>query len=232
MPVVPFTLSEVVPWGRTGEEYRRMFALTPEDLGGRIVGVGDGPASFNAEATAAGARVVSVDPLYRFGRAEIAGRIDEVFDEVMAQTRANPGEFVWGPVVADPDHLARLRGGAMDRFLADYDAGRAEGRYLDGELPALPFADGSFDVALCSHFLFLYSQQLGFDFHLAAVRELCRVAADVRIFPLRQLGATPSPHVEGVVAALAAEPGLSVAVEPVDYEFQRGGNRMLHVRRV
>lgn len=232
MPAVPFTLSEVVPWGRAWDEYRRMFALTPADLEGRILGVGDGPASFNAEATAAGARVVSVDPLYRFTRAEIAGRIDEVFDEVMAQTRANQGEFVWGPVVADLDHLARLRGGAMDRFLADYDTGRAEGRYLDGELPSLPFPDHSFDLALCSHFLFLYSQQLGFDFHLASVRELCRVAADVRVFPLLQLGATPSPHLDGVVAALAADPALEVAVEPVDYEFQRGGDRMLHVRRV
>jgi hypothetical protein len=37
-------LSEVIPWGRSFEEYRRMFALTDEDLAGRILGCGNGPA--------------------------------------------------------------------------------------------------------------------------------------------------------------------------------------------
>lgn len=210
-----------------------MFALSaPELAGSRLLGCGDGPASFNAEATAAGGSVVSVDPIYAFDAGAIGRRVDEVFDTVMEQTRANAGEFVWGPVVADLDHLAHLRRGAMDRFLADYPAGRAAGRYLDGELPELALPDGSFDLAVCSHFLFLYSDQLDADFHVRSVRELCRVAADVRIFPLLQLGAVPSPHLEPVVAALSADPGLAVAVEPVDYEFQRGGDHMLHLRRV
>ena len=30
-------LNEVIPWGRSFEEYRRMFALTDEDLAGRIL---------------------------------------------------------------------------------------------------------------------------------------------------------------------------------------------------
>ena len=37
-------LSEVIPWGRSFEEYRRMFALTDENLAERILGCGDGPA--------------------------------------------------------------------------------------------------------------------------------------------------------------------------------------------
>jgi hypothetical protein len=57
-------LREIVPWGRSFEEYRRMFALTESDLAGRTIGCGDGPASFNAEATAAGHAVVSCDPIY------------------------------------------------------------------------------------------------------------------------------------------------------------------------
>ncbi len=71
---------------------------------------------------------------------------------------------------------------AMENFLADYEAGKAAGRYIEGVLPSLPFADDSFDLALCSHLLFLYSEQLDADFHIAAVRELLRVARDVRIF--------------------------------------------------
>jgi hypothetical protein len=54
-----FTLDQVVPWGRSFAEYRRMFALTDAELGLRIIGCGDGPASFNAEATRRGTAVVS-----------------------------------------------------------------------------------------------------------------------------------------------------------------------------
>jgi hypothetical protein len=61
------------------------------------------------------------------------------------------------------------------------------------------------------------------------VRELCRVAREVRIFPLLALDATPSPHIEPVSAALR-EAGFTVEIVPVDYEFQRGGNRMMRIR--
>ena len=43
-----FTLATVVPWGRTFDEYRRMFALTNADAAGGVLGCADGPASFNA----------------------------------------------------------------------------------------------------------------------------------------------------------------------------------------
>ncbi len=55
-----------VPWGRNYKEYIDMFALTEEDMKSKIVGFGDGPASFNAEATKRGYKVVSVDPVYQF----------------------------------------------------------------------------------------------------------------------------------------------------------------------
>ena len=118
----------------------------------------------------------------------------------------------------------------MGAFLADYDDGKAADRYVDASLPALPYPSGSFDLALCSHFLFLYSAQLDGAFHRAAVIEMARVAAEIRVFPLLALGATPSPHVEPCAAALR-ECGLEVTIEAVDYEFQRGGNRMLRARR-
>ena len=52
-----FTLDTVVPWGRSFDEYRRMFALGEAELRRRILGVADGPASFNAQATAGGLSV-------------------------------------------------------------------------------------------------------------------------------------------------------------------------------
>jgi hypothetical protein len=64
-PRTMFTLDQVVPWGRSFEEYRRMFALTDRDLAGRVLGCADGPASFNAEATTRGSRVVFSDSARR-----------------------------------------------------------------------------------------------------------------------------------------------------------------------
>ena len=46
-----FTLDEVVPWGRSFDEYRLMFALSDMDLELRILGCADGPVSLNAVAT-------------------------------------------------------------------------------------------------------------------------------------------------------------------------------------
>lgn len=225
-----FTLDQVVPWGRSYDEYRRMFALTEQDLGRSILGCGDGPASFNAEATRLKSRVVSCDPLYRFDTAQIRQRIAATYDEVIEQTRRNSGEFVWESGIETVEELGRVRMAAMQMFLDDYDLSKASGRYVDGELPALPFADGAFDLALCSHFLFLYSPQLGEAFHHAAALELCRVAAEIRIFPLLALGGEPSPFVDGCVRRLT-EMGYDAAIETVAYEFQRGGNQMLRVRR-
>lgn len=224
-----FTLDRVVPWGRSFVEYRDMFAMTDADLALRIVGCGDGPASFNAEATRRGASVVSCDPIYRYDADQLRHRIDSTYSEVLEQTRRNTDEFVWN-VIRSPEELGAVRLAAMNEFLGDYPAGRAEGRYVEAELPALPFGDSSFDLALCSHLLFLYTTQLGEAFHLSAIREMCRVAAEVRIFPLLALGARPSPLVEPVVEESRRQ-GFRVSIEKVPYEFQRGGNQMMRIHR-
>jgi hypothetical protein len=224
-----FTLDKVVPWGRSFDEYCRMFALTEGDLRGKILGCADGPASFNAEAAQRGCRVVSCDPLYAFDPSEIRQRIEATSQEVLDQTRQNQHEFVW-TTITSIEELGRMRMEAMQRFLADYEAGKRDGRYVDAQLPVLPFPDKSFDLAVCSHFLFLYSDQLGEDLHQAAVVELCRLASEVRVFPLLALGAVRSPHVPRISASLRRL-GYLVSIERVPYEFQRGGNEMMRIRR-
>ena len=223
-----FTLSQVVPWGRSFDEYVAMFALTKTDLSSSILGCGDGPASFNAVLTRRSGHVVSVDPLYRFSQGDIRERIRRTCDEILEQTRKNANEFIWTSIKS-VEELGRLRMAAMEEFLADYPAGVTEKRYVDGELPHLPFPDGTFDLAICSHLLFLYSAQLSEDFHLESIKGLCRVAREVRIFPLLELGAVKSHHADAVSARLAAD-GYCVSVSTVPYEFQRGGNQMMTVR--
>ena len=223
-----FKYASVVPWGRSFDEYRRMFALSEADLRVRIIGCGDGPASFNAELSARGGRVVSVDPLYTFTAAQIQSRITTTYTTVIEQTRANQAKFVWTHI-ASPDVLGQVRLAAMQAFLADYNAGKRAGRYVAAALPDLPFAAGAFDLALCSHFLFLYTDNLSLDFHQAALAEMCRLAREVRVFPLLNYNADLSPYLEPVLARLRAA-GYDAAVEQVPCEFQRGGDQMLRVR--
>lgn len=218
-------LQDVVPWGRSFEEYLSMFALSGADLDKHILGCGDGPAAFNAGMRARGGRVLSADPVYAFDAAGIEKRILATFEDVLAQTRLNADRFVWRAIPSIED-LAARRMAAMRDFLADYPEGARQGRYAACALPNLPFRDKAFDLALCSHFLFLYENRRGLAFHEAALFELCRVAAEVRVFPLLNLEGTPSTLAAPAMSALEAE-GLSCRIVPVPYEFQRGGDRML-----
>jgi hypothetical protein len=174
-----------------------------------------------------GGRVISCDPLYQFTASQIKERIDATYKDVIEQTRQNQDKFVWDRI-ASPEALGRIRLQAMSDFLVDYDGGRKQGRYIAAQLPELPFASGAFDLAICSHFLFLYSDHFSLEFHQQAVDELCRVAREVRIFPLLNYNAEPSPFVIPIVEQ-AQRSGRSVSIEQVPYEFQRGGNTMLRI---
>jgi len=224
-----FSLDQVVPWGRSLDEYQRMFDMSERDMAANILGCGDGPASFNAEMTALGRSVVSCDPIYAFSKEQIARRVEESYDPIIEQVRRNAQDYVWSDF-RDPDALGQHRLATMRAFLADFDAGRTAARYLPDALPALSFADGQFDLALCSHLLFLYSEQLALEFHVAAIHELCRVAREVRIFPLLALDCRPSPHIAPVQQRMHAA-GFVVEIQRVPYEFQSGGNQMMRISR-
>lgn len=222
-----FQLADVVPWGRTFDEYAAMFSLDATDRSRSILGCADGPASFNAEALRQNVKVVSVDPLYQFSVPQIRKRIAETAPVVAGQLRSNAQDFVWSHFKS-VDELVASRMKAMQVFMSDYVEGLGQGRYVPAELPNLPFFDDTFDLALCSHFLFLYSEQHDAEFHIQALEELCRVAHEVRVFPLLELSGAPSRHLPEVSKALSTG-GRRVTIEPVNYEFQKGGNRMLRI---
>lgn len=220
---------DIKPWGRLLSEYVGMFALTEADFGKRILGCSDGPASFNAEMTARGYNVISVDPLYAFSAEQIQERVNDTWQVILEQVRNNMHMFVWDNFKT-PDALGEARLSAMRQFIADYEQGKSEGRYLEASLPDLPFTDKQFELALCSNFLFLYDEHFTDDFHIAAVRELCRVADEVRIFPIHGLQNTLAKQVVPVEETLRAD-GWQVERVRVNYEFRHGSNQMLQLRR-
>ncbi len=224
-----FQLDQVVPRGRDLSEYSEMFDIADDEWPRRVLGCGDGPASFNAELQAQGRVIRSSDPLYLYSRNQIGRRLDTVRPEVLQQLTDNRDEFVWTRF-RDVDHLEEIRLRAMAQFLADYETGRQQGRYVAAALPHLPFRTGAFELAVCSHFLFLYSEQFGFEFHYQATRELLRCAHEVRIFPVLQLGARESSHLKPLMA-VPEENGFSSELLESTYQFLRGGNRSLRIFR-
>lgn len=223
-------LETVIPWGRSLAEYIQMFDLTPNNLKLKILDCAGGPASFNTQMTHQGYKVISCDPVYQFSADEIAQRIQDTYQTVIEGVKATREDFVWKDIQS-PEYLGEIRMAAMQQFLDDFPIGIEQKRYITAELPVLPFDDNSFDLALCSHFLFTYSDLLSQDFHLASIQELCRVATEVRIFPLlNNFSKQISPLLPLVTKELAAQ-GYNLEIKQVSYEFQKGGNQLLRVWR-
>jgi hypothetical protein len=217
---------DFLPIGRTFEEYRRLFDLDPPALAGsRVLDCAAGPSAFTAVASAVGADVTAVDPMYERGVEALADTCRDAIERTEDRLVAEDHGFNWEEY-GDPETRCRYLRGAAERFLADY--ARRPDRYHDEGLPDLPFDDGAFDLALSANLCFLYSDRLDRSFHEAAVAELARVAEEVRIFPLITLEGERSPYVEPVIDALA-DAGRDAAVRPVPYEFIPGGNEILVV---
>jgi hypothetical protein len=222
-------LDQVAPFGRCLDEYIRMFNLTEQDLQKSILSVADGLASFNAEGTQRGYRIRSIDPLYVFSSDQIRQRFDAVVDNIIEQVEKTPQSWVW-TYHSSPNGLRQNRVKAMKLFCRDFELGRDAGRYEVGELPALKYKDGEFELGLCSHFLFLYSDLLDGDFHYRSLLEMLRVCREVRIFPLLTLMLQTSQHLPEVIEKLEND-GYHCEIQPVAYELQRGGNKMLQITR-
>ncbi|HVU25203.1 MAG TPA: methyltransferase [Opitutus sp.] len=227
--VAPLELPSVAFFGRSLEEYTRFFALDLAALRGRaVLDVAGGPASFTAEACRRGVDAVAVDPLYAEGPAALGAQVREDYANMFAQMRAKRPLLKFGPAgfvslaAAESDRRA-----AAQRFLADFEAHQAHGRYVSAALPRLPFFDGAFDLVLCAHLLFTYAQRFDFAWHLAACRELVRVSAgEVRIHPLCGLDGRRYPELERLRRELQSADIASKVVR-VPYEFFTGTTTML-----
>jgi SAM-dependent methyltransferase len=213
---------------RSFAEYTAMFALTEADLSGAVLDCPGGAASFTATALARGLDVTAVDPAYAGGEGALQVLGEQAASEAErghAFLLAHAHRFVW-TYFQDPAEHLRQRTAATADFAASVLTDPQ--RYVPGALPHLPFPDRSFDLVLCSHLLFTYSERLDAAFHLAALREMARVSrGQVRIFPLLgHVDGKPYPHLAHLRKALIGH-GISSRVRHVDYEFQQGGDEML-----
>lgn len=210
--------------GRTFEEYRRMFDFEAGRWSGqRVLDCPAGPCSFVAKARDYGIKAVGADVMYDRSPAALSAACTDSIETAMAALDGVEDLYRWDFYDGVPD-LTSFRERAASRFLHDY-AHNGE-RYVQATLPALPFADGSFDLALSAHLLFLYDDRLSREFHAETARELLRVADQLRVFPLHGFDAERSELVEPVMETLRSD-GYEVRVETVPFEFQRGADEML-----
>ena len=254
LPTVPpapaLDLPSILFFGRSFAEYCHFFALDPVALRRRpVLDVAAGPASFTAEACRFGIDAVAVDPLYGCTVDVLRARVQFDYAQMGRAQRRQPAlsRFTDGAACdagiprapasgrfGFPSFAAaeRDRRAAAERFLDDYRAHFAHGRYFGATLPQLPFFDRTFDVVLCAHLLFVYARQLDYPFHLAACQELVRVSRDeVRIHPVCGPDGQPYQHLQRLNDELAAA-FVRARVVPVNYEFFRGSSSMLVLTRL
>jgi ubiquinone/menaquinone biosynthesis C-methylase UbiE len=172
---------------RSYAEYEKMFMLQTEHLmGKRVLDVAGGASSFTAETRQLGVFSEAADPLYEKSVEAIAEHGLQEIDLVAAKMEKLVDVYDWSYYGSVAKHKAgRVKG--LKQFVNDFSSKDAASRYHAACLPLLPFEEASFDLVLCSHFLFLYEEQFNYAFHQAAVRELlrvCKSGAEVRIYPL------------------------------------------------
>ncbi|TDF95836.1 methyltransferase domain-containing protein [Paenibacillus piri] len=193
---------------RSFAEYVKMFALEELDSRqGPVLDVAAGASSFTAEANAKGLQAYAADPMYAMNEERIFAHGLNEIEVSTAKLAALRDIFDWS-YYGTLEHHREMREQSLSRFIDDYRQHREKGRYVESGLPQLPFADNTFSLVLCSHFLFLYNEQFDYEFHLHAVRELlrvCRPGGQVRLYPLKSLQWDYYPHMDRLLEALKSE---------------------------
>ncbi len=219
-------MRKLVLWGHHLDEYREMFDLSDADLQSRLLEFGCGASAVNAELRDKN-RVISCDPLFNLDKGTLSTNVSLIFEDMVALVAEQQDKFDFSSYGSFDALVARRRQGMAD-FFADYEQGKVEKRYVPAADFTLPFNHFEFDFALSSHYLFADLDNQDIDFHLKVIRELARVAKEVRIFPLIDRHAQLSPFLGPVLLGLQQEQ-YGVEVREVSYHLQPTGNAMLRV---
>lgn len=218
-------MQNFVLWGHSLTDYKAMFSLNNEHLAGSILEYNSGATSFNADLNASGGNVVSMDDMFAMPLSELKDYIHVTFEAHLDNIKKIASKFHWGHY-QDLDDLVKHRRQGMQRFLEDFESGKQQERYLAAEQFPLPYEDFHFDIALTSHYLFAMDDKV--DNYVTSIKELSRVAKEVRIFPLVNKEAEVSPIIGPVMLALQ-DNNLGVEVREVTYQLQDNSNAMMRV---
>jgi len=216
---------------RSYEEYVKMFDLTEKDLsGGMVLDVAAGGSSFMAEARERGCQSIAVDPRYDAGVQHWISEAAREIETSTAKLAKIADSFDWSYYGTLAKHRAG-REASLERFAKDVINADETNRYINGKLPELPFYNEQFSLILCSHFMFLYANQFGPEFHEKAILELmriCKPGGQIRIYPLISLHWEPYPALGPLLELIHANGG-SAQLLPSKLPFIPGSNHFLKI---
>lgn len=223
-------LSRVVFIGRTFDEYMQMFNLSQEELRGRkILDCPAGACSFTSIANKIGADATATDIAYYHPFEQLAKKGLDDIEHVMINIENAQSNYLW-------EYFKSANGLKQQRMQALNDCSNDmrgfPHRYVAAALPVLPFKDNEFELTLSAHFLFMYSDRFDYDFHLQSLQELLRVTREeVRIFPLTDLSCNRYEYLDKLVDFIQSQGYITEEIK-VPYEFQKGANSMLVIKKV
>ena len=220
-------MRDVALWGEHIDEYQHMFGLDDTDFTLNLLEYGSGATAVNAQLHARHQSMVSCDPWFSMSLVDLTQQINQFCNEGIERIKAARSHFDFS-AYGSMDGLIEKRLKGVSQFFADYSQGLVEKRYLPQVQDALPFEDFTFDMALSSSYLFSGDEAQDVDFHLNCIRELARVAKEVRIFPLIDRDGQPSSLLGPVLLGLQ-QSNYGVEIRDVDYLLQLGGHAMLRV---
>lgn len=221
-------MRKTVLWGHQIADYQDMFDLSSNDFSLNVLDFAGGPNAVNSFFYESGFKMKSMDPLFALNFDALQKKINILFEERRRQIILDAPSFDFSRYGSLDDFVAVRREG-LETFFSDYEVGLEQGRYLNLQGQVLPFGDYFFDLALSSHYLFEEHDLTQLDNHLLWIRELARVAKEVRIFPLVDHQGKVSTLLGPVLLALQQE-GYWVELKKVTYCLQAAGHAMLLIR--
>jgi hypothetical protein len=180
-------------------DYRQIFALTDQDLQKNILAYPAGISSVNAELYKLGQPIISGDPLYHLSLSEIRNHARHM-------------------------HLDDQQRESLELFLADYELGKLQRRYRVMPAPPPSTVKESFDLLLCSDFLFSQNNYTNSSQEL--MQALCQLATEIRVFPLPEKSVAAEL---GPIMLAFQQRNFGVEVRAVNYPQGAPANAMLRV---
>ncbi len=202
-------------WIYNLNDYRQIFGLSEPDLQKKILAYPAGISSVNAELYALGHLIISGDPAYALSLMEMRDYAGKILQENIAAIDKSHQSSL----IAQWEH-------SLELFLVDYETGKKQGRYRAMDLPPFSAVEETFELLLCTDFLFNPPGNSGTAQEM--MNELCKLAAEVRIFPLPQDKNAVSAELGPLMLALQQR-NFGVEIRAVDYPPCHQASAMLRI---
>ncbi len=221
------TKHEAIPcWIHGLEEYEQMFDLQADDYRKILFDFPGSISSFNADVYQQAHRIVSGDTIYSMDFPAMQAYVEQLLQSNYAYLKQH-AQAVLRHGVADIESIFKIVQDNSERFLTDYVTGKKQARYQAVFMPHLPYKNHEFQLALCCDYVFNHHKQNDCT-PQEVVFELCRIAEEVRIFPVLTERGEPSTWLGPLMLELQQR-HYGIEVRHVAFKNVKGNNAMLRI---